>query len=156
MFNLQGGEIVIVLLLALVVLGPEKLPDAMRKAGRAYAELRKVATGFQDEFRKAVNEPVQEVSNSVRETANLLRESADFTKLAAGERPEKPKSAEMPSVPLVAPADPTQVPSDNVPTFEGAAETAPAGGGPAPDRPVTPDPVTRDAADDETPGDASA
>ena len=31
MFNLQGGEIVIIVLLALVVLGPEKLPDAMRK-----------------------------------------------------------------------------------------------------------------------------
>ncbi len=51
MFNLQGSEIIIVLLLALVVLGPEKLPDAMRKAGKAYAELKKMSSGFQSEFR---------------------------------------------------------------------------------------------------------
>jgi Tat protein translocase TatB subunit len=121
-FNLQGGEIIIVLLLALVVLGPEKLPEAMRKAGRAYGELRKMSSGFQEEFRKAVQEPVDEVRGSVRETANMLRDSADFTKLSSGERDEKPKSAEMPSVPLVAPADPTVVPTDATPTFEHATD----------------------------------
>lgn len=128
MFNLQGGEIIIVLLLALVVLGPEKLPEAMRKAGRAYGELRKMSSGFQEEFRKAVQEPVDEVRGSVRETANMLRDSADFTKLSSGERDEKPKSAhmstEMPDVPLVAPADPTVVPTDATPTFETEPEVA--------------------------------
>ena len=58
MFNLQGGEIVIILLLALVVLGPEKLPQAMRRAGQFYAELRKMSSGFQDEFKAAMDEPV--------------------------------------------------------------------------------------------------
>lgn len=95
MFNLQGGEIIIVILLALVVLGPEKLPDAMRKLGKMYGELRKVSSGFQDEFRKAVDEPMREV----RDTANLLRDSVDLTKLSSGERDEKPKSAEMAPAP---------------------------------------------------------
>ncbi len=110
MFNLQGSEIVIILLLALVVLGPEKLPDAMRKAGKFYAELKKMSSGFQDEFRAAVEEPMREV----RETANVLRDSADFTKLQSGDREEKPKSAEMAAV------DPAKhaVPSDDIPTFE--------------------------------------
>ncbi len=121
MFNLQGGEIIIIVLLALVVLGPEKLPDAMRKAGRMYAELRKMSSGFQEEFRKAA-EPFHEATGQVRETANLLRDSADFTKLSQGERAEKPHSAEMapalPDVPLVGPADPTQVPTDATPSFD--------------------------------------
>lgn len=91
MFNLQGGEIIIILLLALVVLGPEKLPDAMRKMGQFYAELRKLSSGFQSEFRAAVDEPLREI----RDTANTLRDSADFTKLQQGERDEKPKSAGM-------------------------------------------------------------
>lgn len=95
MFNLQGSEIIIVLLLALVVLGPEKLPDAMRKVGKMYGELRKVSSSFQEEFRKAVDEPVREM----RETANLLRDSADFTNLASGGRAEKPHTAEMPAAP---------------------------------------------------------
>jgi sec-independent protein translocase protein TatB len=43
-FNLSGSEIIVILLLALVILGPEKLPEAMRKAGKAYSELRKMRT----------------------------------------------------------------------------------------------------------------
>jgi sec-independent protein translocase protein TatB len=142
-FNLQGGEIIIVLLLALVVLGPEKLPEAMRKAGRAYAELRKMSSGFQEEFRKAVQEPVDEVKGSLRDTANMLRDSADFTQLSAGQRDEKPKSAQMstqmPSVPLVAPADPAVVPTDATPKFDSEGDVATEPSEPAgPAEPVEP------------------
>ena len=98
MFNIQGSEIIIILLLALVVLGPEKLPDAMRRLGRFYADLKKMSTGFQEEFRAAVDEPTREL----RETANTLRDSLDFRKLQDGERAEKPKSAEMAPAPDVA------------------------------------------------------
>lgn len=71
MFNLSGSEIVVILLLALVVLGPEKLPDAIRRFGRTYAELKKMGTGFQQEFKSAMEEPAREL----RETANLLKAS---------------------------------------------------------------------------------
>ncbi len=114
MFNLQGSEIIIVLLLALVVLGPEKLPDAMRKAGKAYGELKKMSTGFQSEFRAAVDEPLREI----RDTANVLRDSADFTKLQQGERAEKPKSAEMAGI------GDDDGPTAEVPTFETPAADA--------------------------------
>jgi sec-independent protein translocase protein TatB len=116
-FNLQGSELIIILLLALVVLGPEKLPDAMRKAGQFYAELKKMSSGFQSEFKAAVEEPLNELKN----TANTLRDSADFTKLQNGERAEKPKSAEM-----VAAPDPDVVPTDDLPF---TAEAAAAGAG---------------------------
>lgn len=48
-------ELVIVLVVALVVLGPSKLPDAARQAGRALAELRRWSTGLQDEVKRAVD-----------------------------------------------------------------------------------------------------
>lgn len=115
MFNLQGSEIIIVLLLALVVLGPEKLPDAMRKLGQFYAELKKMSSGFQEEFRAAVEEPMREL----RDTANTLRDSADFTKLQEGERSEKPKSAEMSAV-----GDPSPEPVADIPTFESPGDGA--------------------------------
>jgi len=110
-FNLQGSEIIIILLLALVVLGPEKLPEAMRKAGNLYAEQKKMSSGFQEEFRDAFEEPAREM----RDTANLLRDSADFNKLSDGERSEKPKSAEMGSPEMVQPADADAVPVDELP-----------------------------------------
>lgn len=71
MFNLSGSEIVVILLLALVVLGPDKLPDAIRRFGRIYGELRKMGTGFQSEFRNAFEEPLKEL----RETAQLTRDA---------------------------------------------------------------------------------
>jgi sec-independent protein translocase protein TatB len=93
-FNLQGQELIIILLLALVVLGPEKLPEAMRKLGQFVAQMKKMSAGFQQEFKAAVDEPMREV----RKTADMLRDSVDFRKLQDGERDEKPKSAEMAAV----------------------------------------------------------
>ena len=65
MFNLSGSEIIVILLLALVVLGPEKLPEAVRRAGRAYAELRKIGTSFQAEMRSVLDEPMQEMREKI-------------------------------------------------------------------------------------------
>ncbi|MFK8026366.1 MAG: twin-arginine translocase TatA/TatE family subunit [Ilumatobacter sp.] len=79
MFNLTGSEIIFILLIALVVLGPEKLPGAIRRAMRTYQELRKMGDGFQNEFRSVIDEPMREM----RETAGLLKEQIDPAKLAA-------------------------------------------------------------------------
>lgn len=56
--NLGVGEILVVLLVALIVLGPEKLPGAARSMGRAMTELRRMSSGFQAELRDALQEPV--------------------------------------------------------------------------------------------------
>lgn len=78
MFNLQGSEIIVILLLALVVLGPEKLPDAIRRFSRTYAELKKMGSGFQSELKSALDEPMREM----RETADLVMNAADPQKLS--------------------------------------------------------------------------
>jgi sec-independent protein translocase protein TatB len=113
-FNLQGSELVIILLLALVVLGPEKLPEAMRRLGQFYAQIKKMSAGFQQEFKAAVDEPMREV----RETANMLRDSMDFRTLQEGERPEKPKSGDMAAVTPPTVPDPPALPTEDVPFQE--------------------------------------
>jgi len=55
MFNVGGGEIFVVLLLALLLLGPEKLPEAARRLGSLLAQVRRVTTGFQEEMRSAMD-----------------------------------------------------------------------------------------------------
>lgn len=47
-----------ILVIALLVLGPEKLPEAARQAGRVLAELRRMSSGFQAEMRDAMHNPV--------------------------------------------------------------------------------------------------
>jgi sec-independent protein translocase protein TatB len=55
--NLGTGELLVVFLVALLVLGPTKLPEAARQAGRMMAELRRLSSGFQAEMRDAMREP---------------------------------------------------------------------------------------------------
>jgi sec-independent protein translocase protein TatB len=74
MFNLSGSEIVFLLLLALIVLGPEKLPEAVRKFGKAYAEFKKMSTGFQSELKTALDEPMREM----RETAEAFKKAVNL------------------------------------------------------------------------------
>lgn len=58
MFNLGTGEVLVILLVALIVLGPDKLPQTARKIGQAVGELRRMSAGFQSELRDAMQEPV--------------------------------------------------------------------------------------------------
>jgi sec-independent protein translocase protein TatB len=74
MFNLSGSEIVFLLLIALIVLGPEKLPEAVRKFGKAYSEFKKMSSGFQSELKTALDEPMREM----RETAEAFKKAANF------------------------------------------------------------------------------
>ena len=49
------AEILVILVVALIVLGPKRLPEAGRQVGKAIAEVRKWSQGFQDEIRSVVD-----------------------------------------------------------------------------------------------------
>ena len=55
--SLGPAEILVILVVALLVLGPSKLPEAARQVGKAMAEFRRVTAGFQAEVRDAFEEP---------------------------------------------------------------------------------------------------
>lgn len=51
MGNLGGGEILVLLLLALLLLGPERLPEAARQFAHLIRQIRSHTAGFQEELR---------------------------------------------------------------------------------------------------------
>jgi len=57
--SLGGPEIIVVFLVALIVLGPERLPGIARQMGKAMGEFRRMSSGFQDEIRKAIDDPAE-------------------------------------------------------------------------------------------------
>ncbi|MCQ3809012.1 MAG: Sec-independent protein translocase protein TatB [Acidimicrobiia bacterium] len=59
MGNLGWAEVVVILVVALVVLGPDKLPGAARQIGNVVRQLRRISTGFQQELQNALDEPVE-------------------------------------------------------------------------------------------------
>jgi sec-independent protein translocase protein TatB len=76
-FNVSGTEIMVILLVALVVLGPDKLPDAIRRVGRVYGELRRMSNGFQSELRDAFDEPIREMRSTMDVARNGFLEPMD-------------------------------------------------------------------------------
>ena len=87
MLNVGPSELVVIFLVALLVLGPNKLPEAARQVGRVAAELRRLSSGFQDEVRKGFEEPIREV----RQTAATVRSAASGMAPSRASRPS-PKS----------------------------------------------------------------
>ena len=65
MGNLGGGEVLVILLVALIVLGPTKLPAAVRQAGRFMGEIRRIGQGFQQELREAAK-PLAEATETIK------------------------------------------------------------------------------------------
>lgn len=57
MGSIGAAEILVVLVVALVVLGPNRLPGAARQVGRAMSEFRRVSSDLQAEVRDAFGEP---------------------------------------------------------------------------------------------------
>ena len=53
MGSVGAPELIVIFLVALIVLGPDRLPKAARQVGKAVAEFKRVSSGFQDEVRKA-------------------------------------------------------------------------------------------------------
>jgi sec-independent protein translocase protein TatB len=85
MFNIGGGEMIAIFLLALLVLGPERLPKAMGQVGRAVAQMRKLSSGFQDEIRRAMD-PIEAPFRPGQET--LKPAITDEVRVVATAEPE--------------------------------------------------------------------
>lgn len=79
---LQGSEVIVILLVALIVLGPERLPDIARKMGKWSVELRRAArdlrAGLESEvgdlkqIRRDLEEPVREVRQEMKDVNRQL------------------------------------------------------------------------------------
>jgi Tat protein translocase TatB subunit len=52
MFGIGFPELVMILAVALIVLGPQRLPEVARMLGRAYAQLRRASEEFQSTIRQ--------------------------------------------------------------------------------------------------------
>ena len=52
MFGIGLPELVVILAVALIVLGPQRLPEVARMLGRAYGQLRRASEEFQNTIRQ--------------------------------------------------------------------------------------------------------
>lgn len=57
--NIGAPELIMILLVALVVFGPRKLPELGKSLGAGLREFRKVTSGVTEEFRTGLDVPAQ-------------------------------------------------------------------------------------------------
>lgn len=67
MLNFSPEKLLLVGMIALVVLGPNRLPKAARSLGRLVSQLRQMSSSFQDEVRGALSEPGEAMSSAFGE-----------------------------------------------------------------------------------------
>ncbi len=88
MFNVGGGELLVIVVIALIVLGPQRLPEAMRTMGRVIGEVRRISSGFQQEIQDAISDmDTDQTPRQRREAVPLAAVVADTeTDAAAAHR----------------------------------------------------------------------
>ena len=71
MFGLGWGEIIIILVVAVFVLGPERIPVAVRWVTDSVGKVRTMAAGAQEELRKEIGPELDELRRQVADLQSL-------------------------------------------------------------------------------------
>jgi sec-independent protein translocase protein TatB len=113
MFNFSPEKIFLVAIIALVVLGPHRLPQAARNLGRFMAQMRHMSSSFQDEVRGALSEPVDAFNSAMgdfrpKDVPRSVRQAITETFMASSSSPSAASS--LSSAAPASPAPDPQVP----------------------------------------------
>ncbi len=83
MFGIGLPELVVILAVALIVLGPQRLPEVARMLGRAYGQLRRASEEFQQTIRQdlAALERQEDVNRNKAVAQEIRERCADVEDL---------------------------------------------------------------------------
>ena len=111
MFGMGPTELIVILVIALLVLGPQRLPDLARSLGRAIGEFKRATSDIQNELDNARIMLEEETRAAAREQLN-----------------KKGRETAKPATPQAAPAETTlaRQASTGTPEQEPGAQTASA------------------------------
>lgn len=121
MFDVGAGELLVILIVAVVVIGPKDLPLAMRTAGRWIGKMRRISAHFRSGIDAMVREAELEEMEKKWKAQNeeIMRRSAALTEAEAGAPVmtgpppvEAPPAAPVPVEPPVAAAPPVEAPAE--------------------------------------------
>jgi TatA/E family protein of Tat protein translocase len=156
MFNLGPFELVAIFVVALLVFGPDKLPEMGRQVGKAFREFRK----FQESMQGQVRDVLEPISGPIIPNGNVVGPQPTNirgvipTEVAEAQKENVPKSASIQS-PEAGEGEEASPPgtfghyaavpgsdtSQNGPASEGAAPSAPGGATQAGETPPLNDPA---------------
>jgi TatA/E family protein of Tat protein translocase len=78
LFSLQ--TLILVGVIALVVIGPKKLPDLAKTLGKGYSEFKKATEGITDELKETLKEDKKQEDDSLKDSLLLKKTAKEETK----------------------------------------------------------------------------
>lgn len=97
MFGIGAPELMIIIVVALIVLGPKKLPEMMKSVGRGLAEFKRVGNDVKSTLDNEIERADQEIRKKEADEALAKRQAAATEAEAeakAGASDDKPADAE--------------------------------------------------------------
>jgi len=125
-FGINGGELVVLLVLAFLLIGPERLPELAQQLGRLTREVKKMATGAKEKVREELGPEFDDLAAldpRQYDPRRIVREA--LMEDDEPPRPARPRAARRPSAAAAAKAA-------GVAAAGAAAGAASANGSPAP------------------------
>jgi sec-independent protein translocase protein TatB len=126
MFDIGGGELIVIAVVALIAIGPKELPGVLRMVGQWMGKARKMASEFQGQFQEAMREAemadLKKSFDEVKEAAtgftggnimtSLQKDVGDALQIADIDKPVDAQVASAIGEPVVTPNDAPATSSD--------------------------------------------
>jgi TatA/E family protein of Tat protein translocase len=91
MFGIGMPEMLLILAIALIVIGPKKLPDLAKSLGRAFGEFRRATSELKESIE--IDDGLEDVKQTFDDIDTDIRESIDLNETPAGKLNDMPPPA---------------------------------------------------------------
>jgi Tat protein translocase TatB subunit len=80
MFGIGMQELIIIAIIALLIVGPKKVPDLAKTLGKTFSELRKAADGITDDLKQTLQNDEEQKDDGLKDSLLLRKTDAEETK----------------------------------------------------------------------------
>jgi Tat protein translocase TatB subunit len=94
MFGIGMPEVLLILAVALIVIGPKKLPDLAKSLGRAFNEFKKATQEFKQSIE--INSDIKDVKETFEDMNESIKKAVDDVSTPSNDKKEVENEAEGP------------------------------------------------------------
>jgi Tat protein translocase TatB subunit len=80
MFGIGMQELIIIAVIALIVVGPKKLPDLAKTLGKGFSEFKKATEGITDDLKETLQEDKKQDDDGLKDSLLLKKTVEEETK----------------------------------------------------------------------------
>jgi len=80
MFGIGMQELIIIAIIALIIVGPKKLPDLAKTLGKGFSEFKKATDGITDDLKETLKEDEKQDDDGLKDSLLLKKTVEEETK----------------------------------------------------------------------------